>query len=291
MKKISKKIVMIAITVVVLICAYVVILMISNAQWSKGLYLFENSIQIYTDDGNVEFDINAIVVGNNILEIVESENLKCYLKNGENTTEVEITALNINKVNHYYDVDFTISCNLSEGYYLFDDLIVHELDGENSWSVSGDIEITVEPKAREPQIEKFLTAYRDNEMCEFIYTISNPTKDDIIISEMNGNIQAVNLFLINDDALDNDIMEFANAKKFSFPVTVPANKQAHFYYRIPLNERLNDTYLYISPSIDYKVSGSDEIGKLYFKLNSNPPTIPKTINDILNYINEVSVNK
>jgi len=287
-KKTKKYIFIIAIPLAILICSYIIVSLISRAQWSNGLYLFENDIQIYADDINVEFDIGAIVVGNDIFEIIESENIRCYLKNGENTTEAKISLVSIAKANHYYNVEFTITCSLSEGYYSFDDLIIDELGEINSWNASGNIEITVEPKARETQIEKSLTVWRNDETCDFTYTISNPTNDDIIISAMNWkrNVQDSDMLLMNDRDIDEHIIDYINYKEFSFPVTLSANKVAHFNYSIPINELLSNTYLYLSPSVDYKTSMSDEVNKLYFKLNSNPPTIQKTAADVLNYINE-----
>lgn len=284
--KTKKNIFIIVIILAMLTCSYIVVSIVSRAQWHKGLYLFENDIQIYADDTNVEFDIGAIVVGDDILETIKNKNTRCYLKNGENSTEVKMSVVGIVKENHYYNVELTISCSIPEGHYLFDDLIIDGLGEINAWRASGNIEITVEPKARETQIEKTLSVWRSDETCEFIYTISNPTNDDIIISTMNWNIQDSNLLLINNEDIGNDDIDLMSAKKFSFPITLSANKEAHLYYSIPINERLSNTYLYLRPSVDYKESGSDEINKLYFKFNSNPPTIQKSANDVLEYINE-----
>jgi len=292
MKKITKRIsIIVAIALAILICAYIIISVISSEQWSKGLYLFENDIQIYTDDANVEFNINAIVVGDDIVEIVKSGNIRCYLKNSENTTNAKISALYINQNNNYYDVVFAISCNLSGGYYLFDNLIISDSNEENSWNAPGNIEVTVESKGTKTQIETSLISMRSNEICEFIYSISNPTADDIVISTMDGNIQNSNLLLINNEEIDNDSIDFMSAQKFSFPITLLANKKAHFYYSIPINEQLSNIYLYVSPSIAYKASDSDEIHKLYFELNSDFPFILKTTNAVLKYINEGELKK
>ena len=304
-KKYPRMAIVLSVLLILTVCSTVIILGAgrTNAQLikEKGLYLFENDIQIYADDDAstefninniadedtiINFNINAIVVGDDIVEIMKSGNIICYLGNGENTVEAKISVLNINKANGYYDVVFVIACNLPEGHYLFDDLIISDSKGENRWSASGDIEIIIEPKGSKTKIENSLTTFRNDEICEFVYTILNPTNDDIIISVINGNIQNSNLLLINDVNMDNDIIDYTSFKKFSFPVTLSANKEAYFYYSIPINEQLSNTYLYLSPSVDYKVLGSDEINKLYFGLNSDPPIIQKKADDILKYINE-----
>ena len=290
-KGVKKNILIIAIVLAILICAYMVIWAISRAQWNKGLFLFENDIQIYTDNTNAEFNINAIVVGDDVVDIVKSGNIKCYLEDGTNTTRAKISVFSISQTNYYYEVVFTVSCNLPEGSYLFDNVIISDANEENRWNAPGRIEITTESKEDKIPIESSILAMRSSNICEFVYTISNPTKYDIIISAIDGDVQYSDLLLINAEDTDSEVIDFTNAKKFSFPITLPANQKIYFYYNIPISAVLSNTYLYLSPRIDYKISRQDEVNKLYFQLNSDPPIIQKEANDVLKYINEREVGK
>ena len=163
------------------------------------------------------------------------------------------------------------------------DLTIVDVNTQNSWTTSGNIEIIIEQEENETKIETTMTVMRYDEECEFTYGIYNPTDEDIVISALTGNFDPTRLYEKNNVEINNDIIDMLNIEEAAFPTTISANKKAYFYYKIPLDEQQHNTYFFQSPGATYTVSGSDEVRKLYFQLNSYPPIIEKTANDVLDY--------
>lgn len=286
MEKTKRLVLVIGIIVLVLICVYVALSLAFNDQWPKGIYLYENDIAMYTDNEAIQFEIGALVVGDDTEALIKSNDFVCGLINDNENIPADCSVLSSYKTDHYYEVDLMISCNLSVGDHTFSGL---ELKSKSNPQLSsyapGSIKIIVSNPVPGQGIVTLMIASRTSDTCEFIYGIKNTTTEDIYITGMEGNLDTDNytINVINNVENGESSLNLLDAEDFDFPLTVPAQKEAYFCYTIPLTDPTRNRYMLLFPRFSYTSSDNGSY-KLCVPLLSNPPLIEQTPKDVFKYI-------
>lgn len=284
MKGKSNKWIIIAIFVVVLLgVSYLILSLVNNSKWTKGLYLYENKVAVSINTPKAEFEIPGIYIGSETDELFKLKEATCILSGNDENILATAKLVAYYQNEHYFDVSLLISCEINEGIHDFDNIEI-KLNGLTAFSSTANIRIARETNSTMANVESsIMSSLRTNESLDFIYIIKNISDKPLDITSHENVLNNYNakLSVINDISEYGE-MNLLTSTPLEYPMTIQSGQDVFLYISIPLTESDLNTYIFVAPY--FNALYEKKPIKVFLHMLSNYPLLEKTPIEVLEFI-------
>lgn len=280
-----------AIVVVILLGCLFFLKNHAKKTWIAGFYPFDFDINVCVYDKDTSFDINALVVGEAFLKLLEDGKVRCTMIGTDISAEGECSLKWYIEDGKSYQVGLELCPKLMQGEYEF-----YEIQFWNDYEClatakgTADVMVIIDEEKDKDYVFSIASWWLNSSECEFVYQIINNSDEELNIKLFTGRpenaIGKTVMTIVNHVDLREGTIDFTKEEVCEFPITIDAQKKAYIRYVLPLTE---DGMFYnqtIYPALLCETDEGKEKMKLALGYKFTSPIITVTQKQIAEYIAE-----
>lgn len=234
---------------VIIIMAIVCLNVYMGNLWKKGIYILDSSIDVACEEGQVYFNIDAMVVGEDYLNKIKNKQLDIYLVLDGSQIIANYKLNRIVENKRYFEANICVMLDgYSNGEYNVENILIKDSKDLISEAVCHGC-ISILPK-EEASLGIMIqnTLYNVTDDCvELMYIVDNRSDLDIVIKSIsNNNIILDNAVIqVMTNVEKESIVNLNNLLEYSEPIGLLSNKEAYFMISIPIDRSIFKTIQYV----------------------------------------------